>query len=239
MSPLVFRRSLRVLVAAGLVSCLGVATAALAATSSPTAASVLKAASKDLAKQTGVHIVANTTTGTTKSKVVVDLGPTSGHEEIFQGSKHVTITVTAKDAYVEGTKEGLIKIMGLTAAQVKIVGSKSIKMSSGSSPYASFKASLTTAALSQFLPTAKGTKLLPVVKGSGRYRLKWTIKGTTSATNVTSVLDVSSTSPSLPIVEVITGKSGGGTTTFSKWGESVTASSPSSSDTVAYKKVFG
>jgi hypothetical protein len=182
--------------------------------------------------------VALTTTGTTKSKVVVDLGPTSGLEEIFQGSQHVTIALTAKNAYVKGTKEGLIKIMGLTAAQVKIVGSKSIQMASGTSPYSSFKASLTTAALNEFLPKAKGTTLLPVVKGSGRYRLKWTVKGTTSATNVTSVLDVSSTSPSLPIVEVITGKSGDGTTKFSKWGESVNVSSPSSSDTIAYSKVF-
>ncbi len=239
MSPFLFRRSLRVLVTVGVLSSLCLSSAALAATTAPTAASVLKAASHDLAKQSGVHIVALTTTGKTKSKVVVDLGPTTGLETIYQGSRSVTITVNAKDAFVKGTKDGLMKIMGLTAAQVKLVGSKSIEMVAGTSPYKSFSASLTTAALTEFLPKAKGTTLLPVVQGSGRFRLKWTVKGTTAATNVTSVLDVSSGSPSLPIVEVITGKTGGGTTTFSKWGESVNVSAPSSSDTVAYSKVFG
>jgi hypothetical protein len=209
------------------------------ASSAPSAASIIKAARAAIAKQSSVHIVVYSKTGKVTTKVVVDIGLTSGTERITQGAKAVTITLTAKGAYVKGTPSGLTGIMGLTAAQEKIVGTRSVAMASGSVPYKSFQQSLTTPALLTFLPSAKGTKLLPVVKGSGSYRLRWTTKGTTSTSSVTSTLLISSNSDSLPESETIAGGTGGGSTTFSHWGETVHATAPDSSHVVTYKKVFG
>lgn len=240
MSPSLSRLSRRALVALGAMSSLALGPAvAGAASSAPTAASVIKAADVAMGKQTGVHIVALSQSGKTSTKVVVDLGKTIGVETIDSGTRHVTITLTAKAAYVQGSSDGLIKLMGLTTAQQKKVGTKAISMASGTSSYASFKASLTTAALAAFMPSAKGTTLLPVAAGSGHYQLTWTSKGKTSATNTSIVLTLSISPSTLPLVEKITAKSGGGSTTFSHWGESVHVSAPSASNTVTFQKVFG
>ncbi len=240
MFPPFFCRSRGALAAVGVALCVVIGAGASAgASSAPSAASIIKAAQAAIAKQTSVHVVVYSKTGKVTTKVVVDIGRTSGKERITQGAKAVTITLTAKGAYVKGTPTGMTGIMGLTAAQEKIVGDRSVAMVSGTTAYKSFQQSLTTPALLSFLPSAKGTTLLPVVKGSGSYRLRWTTKGTTSSSNVTSTLLISSKSDSLPQSETITGATGGGSTTFSHWGETIHATAPDSSHVIAYKKVFG
>ena len=68
------------------------------------------------------------------------------------------IIVTPTDAYLSGSATGLTTIMGLTAAEQKKVGTRSVVMKAGTSPYTSFHSNLTTAVLSGILPVAKGTK---------------------------------------------------------------------------------
>jgi hypothetical protein len=233
------RWSLRAFVALGACAVVLAGTVAASAATAPTAASVIKATTTALNAEKGVHVVVHTTAGATKTKVVVDIGTTTGKEVITSGAKSVTITVTPAAVYVKGNKLGLTTIMGLTAAQQKIVGTKSITVKAGSSTYTSFKASLTTPALIAFLPAAKGTTLLPVVAGSGSYQLKWTTAATSSSSASTNVLKISSAKNSLPESEKVTTSNGGGTTVFSKWGETVNPATPSASSQVTYKKVFG
>jgi hypothetical protein len=239
MFPLFLRRSLGVLVASLVTATVVLVPGSAYATSSLSAASVIKAAQAAIAKQISVHVVVYSRTGKVKTKVVVDIGRKTGTERITQGAKSVTITLTKKGAYVRGTPTGMTGIMGLTAAQEKIVGTLSVAMAVGSAPYKSFQQSLTTPALLTFLPAAKGTTLLPTLKGSHSYRLRWTTKSTTSPTGVTSTIFISSRSDSLPLSETITGATGGGTTTFSRWGETIYAHAPDPSKVITYKKVFG
>jgi hypothetical protein len=240
MFPLNVRRSLHVLSAAGVLLTVALGPVAVSGASSvPTAASVIKTTKAALAQQSGVHIVVSETVGKTKTTVVVDIGTTTGTESITSGQKYVSITVTPKFAYVQGTSSGLSGIMGLTATQVKLVGTKSIAMAAGSTPYKRFKTSLTTAALLTFLPVAKGTTLLPVVAGSGSYKLRWSVKASASSAKVTSVLTIASNKSALPQSETVKSSTGGGATTFSHWGESVHLTVPNSSNVVSYKKVFG
>jgi hypothetical protein len=233
------RRSLRALVALAVPFAALIGPVAGSAATTPTAASIIKAAKSAVATESGVHIVVHTTSGKTATKVIVDIGKSTGLEVITTGAKKVTITVTRAAVYVQGNAAGLTGIMSLTAAQEKIVGTKAITMKSGTAPYKSFKASLTTPALIAFLPSATGTKLLPVVAGSGNYQLKWTTKGTTSATDVTNVLKLSSAKNTLPQSETVHSSTGGGTTVFSHWGESVNPPAPNSNNLVSYDKVFG
>ncbi|HVB70535.1 MAG TPA: hypothetical protein VND83_03405 [Acidimicrobiales bacterium] len=239
MSPLSIRWSLRVLTSVGVAAALAyLPAAASGASGAPTAASVIASTKAAMAKQTGVHIVVSENAGKTKTTVVVDLGTATGTETITTGKKFVAIIVTKKFAYVRGSAGGLTGIMGLTAAQEKIVGTKSIVMDAGSTPYTSFKTSLTTGALQSFLPKTKGTTLLPVVAGSGSYRIRWSVKSTSTSAKVTSVLKIASDKTSLPLSETVTSSTGAGATTFSHWGETVHLRVPSSSNLVTYTKVF-
>jgi hypothetical protein len=238
--PLNVRRSLHVWSAAVVLLTVALGPVAVSgASSAPTAASVIRATKAALAQQSGVHIVVSETAGKTKTTVVVDIGTTTGTESITSGQKHVSITVTSKFAYVQGTSSGLTGIMGLTATQAKLVGTRSISMAAGSTHYTSFKTSLTTAALLTFLPVAQGTTLLPVVAGSGSYKLRWSAKASASSAKVTNVLTIASDKSALPQSETVKSATGAGATTFSHWGESVHLTVPNSSNVVSYKKVFG
>ena len=172
--------------------------------------------------------------------VVVDIGKTSGVETVSSGLKKVTITVTPSFAYLSGTASGLATIMGLTAAQVKTVGTRSISMAAGSGPYTNFARNLLSPVLLGMLPLSKGTTLK---KGTHNnkvdYLLSWTTKASATTPVTKSVLTIASDKTSLPIKETIASSSGGGTTIFSNWGEKVNVQVPSASSIVTYAKVFG
>jgi hypothetical protein len=239
MFPPSVRRSLRVLTSAGVAAALIYGPAAASgAASAATAASVIAATKTAMAKQTGVHIVVTENAGKTKTKVVVDLGKATGTETITTGKKYVSIIVTTKFAYVRGSLGGLTGIMGLTAKQAGVVGTKSIVMDAGSTPYTSFKTSLTTGALQSFLPKVKGTTLLPVLAGSGSYRIRWSVKSSSSGAKVTSTLTIKSNRTSLPVSETVTSTTGAGSTTFTHWGETPYLLVPNPSNLVTYTKVF-
>jgi hypothetical protein len=213
---------------------------AQASVKNPTTKSVIKAAQKAMATMSGVHIYVTSTSGTVASVVVVDIGATYGEETITSGKNSVKIIVTPTDAYLSGSATGLTKIMNLTAAEQKKVGRLSIVMKAGSSPYTSFHANLTTSVLAGILPVAKGTKF-KVGGGvhSKDYQLTWKTSATSTASATKSVMTISSGSQALPINEVITGSSGGGTTKFTKWGENVVEHAPAAADTITYAKVIG
>jgi hypothetical protein len=213
--------------------------AAQASVSNPTTKSVLDAAQKTMAKESGVHIYVTSKTGTVKSVVVVDIGATYGQETITSGKNSVRIIVTPSDAYLSGSATGLTKIMGLTAVQQKKVGNLFVVMKAGTTPYTSFHSNLTTTVLSGILPHAKGTKYKVSGDRAKDYQLSWktAASGTGSATK--SVLTISSGSKTLPIKEVITGTTGGGTTNFSMWGENVVEQAPAAANTIPYAKVIG
>lgn len=213
--------------------------AAQASVKDPTTKSVLKATLKAMAKVSGVHIYVTSKTGTQSSVVVVDIGANYGEETIQSGKNSVKIVVTPTDAFLSGSPPGLTTIMGLTAAEQKKVGTRSVVMKSGTTPYTSFHSNLTTSVLKGIMPTAKGTKYKVSSDGAKDYQLTWKTAASSTTSATKSVLTISSGSKTLPVKEVITGSTGGGTTTFSKWGENVVEQAPSGTDTIAYATVMG
>lgn len=212
--------------------------AAQASVSNPTTKSVLKAAKTAMGKESGVHIYVATKSGASKSTVVVDIGATYGEETITTGKSIVKIIVTPTDAYLSGSKTGLTTIMGLTAAEQKKVGNLSIAMKAGSAAYTRFHSNLTTAVLAGIMPVAKGTTFkVGGGTNSKDYQLTWKTSATSTASATKSVMTISSGSKTLPIKEVITGSTGGGTTKFSKWGEHVVEQAPPTADTIPYATV--
>lgn len=208
-----------------------------AAGSSPTATSVITSTKAAMKAAKSVHVKVTSTVDKEKSSVVADIGASAGRETYVEGKATFTIAVNSKYAYLSGSKTGLIDLMGLTAAEQKQVGSDWIAIKKGTSEYTEFDENLTTGSFSDFLPAPKGTTLLAKrASGSNGYQLSWTTKATSSAPKSSSLLTISSGAKSLPIKEVVTSSDGTSTTTFSKWGESVTVSAPS--PTIAFSTVF-
>jgi hypothetical protein len=235
------RRSLLPLLSLALGSTVLVAAlpvAAQASVKNPSAASVIKATNKALLKQAGVHVAVSSTSSGTKSTVSVDIGSGYGTEKITSGKNTVTIIVTPTWAYLSGSKTGLISIMGLSAAQQKKVGTLWVSMKAATTPYESFSSNLTTTVFGHILPPAKGTKFSTDSTSKQNYKLTWKTAASSTSAATKSILTISSGSKTLPLSEIITSKSGGGTTVFSKWGEHVTETAPSSKDTIAYAKVL-
>ncbi len=211
-----------------------------AATKSPTTTTVLNAAKASMLKAGGVHVVVASQAGTSTSHVVVDIGPTSGMETIMSGKKFVSIIVTPTYAYLKGSPTGLTGIMGFTAAQQKKLGDHSMSIKSSTAPYANLKANLTTPIFASMLPAVTGTKLSTTGSLSNlKYQLVWTTAATSTAPKAKSVMTLSSGKSTLPESQVITSAVGGGSSTFSRWGERVKVFAPSSSSIVTYKSVFG
>jgi hypothetical protein len=211
--------------------------AAQAALKNPTTASVIAAAKTSLAKETGVHIVVSTENDKVLSSVVANIGTSSGFETYKEGKETFTISVTPKYAYLSGSTSGLTKLMGLTAAEAKEVGTKSIIMKKGTSPYTTFETNLTSAAFAQLLPAAKGTTLLAKRdKSTNGYQLTWTTAATSSSPKTTSVLVISSGSATVPLKESVSTSAGDSHTTFTNWDQPFAVTVPSS--TIAYSKVF-
>jgi hypothetical protein len=207
------------------------------AVAKPTTKSILSATSKILDKEVSVHVKVSSLSGKVASSVVADIGKTSGTETFKEAKETFTITVTPKYAYLSGSATGLTKIMGLTSAEQKKVGTSAISMKEGSTPYTTFKANLTTGALTKLLPDVKGTTLLSKRdKATHGYDLRWVTAASTDSPKETTVMTISSGKTSLPIKEVVTTSDGKSETTFTKWGEKVDIVVPTS--TIAYDKVF-
>ena len=234
------RRSLQLsalaMVATAIVS--GSSIAAQAATK-VTASSIIAAAKASLAKQVGVHITVSTEDDKELSTVVANIGKSSGYETYKKGKETFTISVTKKYAYLSGSSTGPDHSHGtLTAAEQKKVGTKSVIMKAGSSPYKTFKTNLTSSAFSQLLPAVKGTTLLAARdKTTNGYQLTWTTAATSSSPKEESVLVISSGSSKVPLRESVTTSEGDSKTSFTKWNKPFVVKIPSS--TIPYATVFG
>src|SRR5665213_1148010 len=161
--------------------------AAQASVSNPTTHSVLKETQTAMAKESGVHVYVTSKSGTEDSIVTVDIGATYGKETITSGKSVVNIIVTPTDAYLSGSKTGLTTILSLTAAEQKKVGTHSVVMKSGTTPYTSFHSNLTTSVLAGILPVAKGTKYKVSSDSSKDYQLTWKTAATSTAGATKSV----------------------------------------------------
>lgn len=213
--------------------------AAQASVKDPSASSVISTTKATIANESGVHVLFISKTSSSSTKVVADIGATSGVETITEGSDRATIKVTPTYAYLSGNAAGLISLMGLSAKEQKKVGSDVISMKAGTTPYKSLKSSITIPVLANLLPTAKGTTYSTKnIDGTPHYQLSWTAKATSSTSESKSVLTLSEGAAVLPIREVSTSSSRTGTTIFSKWGEHVSASVPSTSQIISYSKVI-
>ena len=168
---------------------------------------------------------------------MADIGQKSGTETFTKGAETFSITVTPTFAYLSGSATGLTKIMGLTSAEQKKVGTSAISMKVGSAPYNTFKSNLTVGALTNLLPSLKGTTLLSKRdKATNGYDLKWVTAATSEAPKSTTVLTISSGKKSLPSKELVTTSEGTSKTTFSRWGEGVQVVVPTA--TIPYSTVF-
>ena len=213
---------------------------AQASVKNPNVRSVLKATRAAISKESGVHVTHTSKSGSTSASVVADIGQTSGTEHVTSGSENVTITVTPSYAYLSGNKAGLGSIMGLSSAEQKGIGSDWLTMKAGTTPYKDLAASATISLVTSMLPSVKGTTYsADNLKNTKEYQLSWTTKATSSTPKEKSVFTISAAKAALPIKSTISTSSGAGTTTFSKWGERVTVTTPPSSSTIAYSKVFG
>src|SRR5665213_2141052 len=230
-----------------LMSSLGVASAlfvfggpsvAQASVTNPTASSVIAATAAALKSEIGVHVKVSTTNGKVVTTVTAKIGTVDGSESYVSGAEKFKITVTPTYAYLSGSKTGLVTLMGLSAAQQVKVGTSSVAMKKGTTPYTTFKTNLTSGTFSALLPTLKGTTFLAARdKATNGYQLSWVTKATSTAPKSTSVLTISSGKKALPLKESVTTSTGHSTTTFTKWGKKVTVIAPTK--TVTYASVFG
>ena len=212
---------------------LGVAASAAATTSS-----VLKAVKAAMAKQTGVHLVDSSKSGSSSALAIVDFGTKSGDETLSEGKARLTLKLSPTYAYLSGNTSGLTTIFGLTAAQAKKVGKDWISVKAGTSEYAAFKSGLTISSLAGVLPATKGTTLsTTVTDGVHLYVLKWTTAATSSAPKLSNTMTISAAGATLPVEEITTASSGSSTTKFSRWGEHVAVSAPPVASTISYSKV--
>jgi hypothetical protein len=127
--------------------------------------------------------------------------------------------------------------MGLTTAEQKKIGTASMTMKKGSTGFTTFHSNMTTGAFSQLLPPVQGTTLLSKRdKATNGYQLTWSTKATSSSPKTTRLMIFSSGKTTLPLTVTDTNSSSHSQTTYSKWGEAVKVSIPSS--TISYAKVF-
>ena len=225
-----------VLVASALVVAAPVA--AQASGKDTSASSVISSTKAAIASESGVHVLVTSKISSSSTKVVADIGATSGIETITRGSDVATIKVTPTYAYLSGNAAGLTTLMGLSAKQQKKVGTDTISMKNGTTPYKDLKSSITIPVLATLLPAVKGTMYSTrVIDGQPYYELSWTTKATSSTSKSESVLTLPEGTPVLPSREVSTSSSGTSTTTFSKWGERINITKPPTSQIIPYSKV--
>jgi hypothetical protein len=219
------------------------ATADAAVAGAPTTASVLTAAKSAIGKQTSVHleVTSSASSSSVQEKLKADLGKTSGAETISEGAETVLIRVTPTYAYLSGNSTGLTKILGLTAAEAKKVGTDSVAVKAGTSQYKNLAASITVSSVVSILPPAKGTNLsTPAPVAKKLYTLKWNTAATSSVPALANTLTLSAVGDTLPVLET-TMASGGGkeTVSLSKWGEHVLVSAPPAGSVIPLAKVTG
>jgi hypothetical protein len=224
-----------------------VAVAGLGATASPVGAatvpSVLKVTKAAIGTQTSVHVDFSAISKSSKvsEQIVADVSATGGSEIVSEGTGSLAIRVTATAGYVTGNATGLTNLYGLSAAEVKKIGSNWVSFKAGTSQYKTLKSDVTFSSVRALLPKSKGTKVsTKVTQGVTQYLLKWTTPASKSAPKLKNSLTVAATAPSLPIEEIETDSTGVKvTTTLTKWGEIVPVADPPATSTIDSSQLSG
>lgn len=191
-----------------------------------------------LSKQTSVHLELASTSGSTKDDVKADFGTKAGIEVIVTGKATATVKVTPTYGYISGNSLGLTSVVGLSTTQAKRVGTRWIALKAGSTQYTTIASGTTISSLTSVLPVAKNTTVTSTSQHGVKVNiLSWTTPATSSSVKTLNKLVIAANGPALPITETATASTGSGTTTFSKWGETVHIASPSSSATISYAAV--
>jgi hypothetical protein len=200
-------------------------------------ASVLASARAAIASQTGVHVAFTAHSGSTgiTEKIIADVGTTAGTETIFEGSADVAIRVTPTFAYVSGNSSGLTKLFGMSSATAKKLGTRWEAWKAGTKQYANLRSDVTMRSVSDLLPKAKGTKVVPDSRhGATLDVLTWATAATATVPKLSNRLVVSAQGAALPISQTTTATGGTKiTTALSKWGETVTIEPPAADRTVS------
>ncbi len=219
------------------------ATAEATAAVTPTTSSVLASAKSAIGKQTSVHLVVTSSSNSTsvEERLEADLARTSGVETISVGTEAAMIKLTPSFAYLSGNSSGLTKIVGLTSAQVKKIGTDWVSVKAGTTQYKGLAASLTVSSIASVLPAALGTKLYtPAPPAKNLYSLKWNTAATSSAPALANTLTLSAIGPPLPVQETATASGGSNEiVAISKWGEHVRVSAPPAGSTIPFSNLSG
>jgi hypothetical protein len=233
--------SLAVIGLAGAVT--GVAASASYANTS-SVGSVIQSARTAITREPGVHVafvVANSNPSSISERITADIGASSGTERVSANKESLTVRLTSTDVYVSGNSSGLTSILGLSSAQAKQIGKHWVFWKKGTSQYSDLQSNVTISSVKAILPKAKGTKLsTDSAGGANLYVLKWKTPATSSAPTLSNTLTISSSGTNLPSEATTTDSSGTKvTTTFSKWGESITVDVPPAASTINSSRLKG
>ncbi|MCU1492871.1 MAG: hypothetical protein JWO62_635 [Acidimicrobiaceae bacterium] len=216
------------------------AAATVSHSSTPTTANLVTAAKKAMLAKKSVHFELFSLASGTSEHIVADAGASTGRQVITSGKSTASVLVTTTDAYFDGNASGLSLFFGMPAADITKVGSKWVYVKAGTTQYTSFKNGVVSSSLpASFLPTAAQVKTTTITNGTVAnkrvYILKWTT--TSSGKKVTETINLDATGTSLPIsASGVSGKNHT-TTTFSKWGEQIKLTAPTS--LIAFTKLAG
>ena len=205
-------------------------------TTSPTA--LVAAVKKAMSAARSVHFEFNSTSSSGHEHVVADAGAKTGRQSITFGKATANILVTTSDAYFDGNSSGLSTIFGMPKSDITKVGSKWVDVKSGTSQYTSLRSGAIESSLSTtLLPSSAELTTAKVSKTSSAgipvYRLVWTTTATSG--KVTEMLLIDARGSDLPITATAVEGKDNSLTSFSKWGESIKLSAPTS--LIAFSKL--
>jgi hypothetical protein len=206
-------------------------------------ASLVTAVRKALLAKREVHVVVKGYQKGTRAaveSVVWDSGTTSADESIAEAKAVATIRVTSKAAYFSGNSTGLTKIIGLSSAQTKKVGSHWVELKAGTSQYKGFAGATTISSLPAGILPASGSSVKLTSATLGRSRvdvLSWKVTASGSSEELGERLIVLAEAPPLPVSETTTGGGDKRTVTFTNWGRRFTVAAPRPASVIQYSQV--
>ena len=205
--------------------------------------SLVAAVKKALLAKRDVHVVVRGYQKGTRAaveSVVWDSGTTSADESIVESKAVATIRVTPEAAYFSGNSTGLTKIIGLSSAQTKKVGSHWVELKAGTSQYKGFAGATTISSLPAGILPASGSaaKLTSgTLDGSRVDVLTWKETASGSSEELGERLVVLAAATPLPLGETTTGGGDRRTVSFTNWGRRFTVAAPPAAAVIQYSQV--
>ncbi len=202
----------------------------------PTSKSILAAMKRAMAAEDSVRCVVTAYDASTKvtTTITEDAGRKRGLESLMVGEAKILFRLTPTAAFVSGNTAGL-KLLGLTSAQLKIVGKKWIFTKPSTSQYSGVDEAVTIKPLLQTVQSLlpKNSKVVMTtgrVNGQAARILKWSTISSKKVAHL--VLDVTANGPSLPIRLIKDQGKSTASLTFSNWGEPIHVLVPTSTVTL-------